>query len=89
MMLITPCASAAIASPRVADLISLGETCHRVNFPSTSTPIALANLGVSADVRMKLVGHQSIDVHQRYTHVELAPLQAAIAALPRLEPLGS
>jgi len=49
----------------------------------------LANLGVSADVRMKLVGHRSVDVHQRYTHVELAPLQAAIAALPRLEPLGS
>jgi hypothetical protein len=41
MMSITPCASAAIASPRVADLISLGEACHRVNFPSTSTPIAI------------------------------------------------
>jgi integrase len=44
----------------------------------------LANLGVSADVRMKLVGHKTPDVHQRYTHVELEPLRAAIAALPLL-----
>jgi integrase len=44
----------------------------------------LANLGVSADVRMKLVGHKSLDVHQRYTHVELEPQRAAIAALPPL-----
>ena len=45
----------------------------------------LANLGVSADVRMKLVGHKTVDVHQRYTHVELEPLKQAIAALPTLE----
>jgi integrase len=44
----------------------------------------LANLGVSADVRMKLVGHTTVDVHQRYTHLELEPLRAAIAALPLL-----
>jgi integrase len=44
----------------------------------------LANLGVSADVRMKLVGHKTLDVHQRYTHVELEPQRAAIAALPSL-----
>jgi integrase len=45
---------------------------------------ALANVSVSPDVRMKLTGHQSIDVHQRYTHVQLEPLKKAIAALPRL-----
>jgi integrase len=44
----------------------------------------LANLGVSADVRMKLVGHRSTDVHERYTHLALEPLRAAIAALPPL-----
>jgi integrase len=44
----------------------------------------LANLGISADIRMKLVGHRSTDVHERYTHVSLAPLRAAIAALPPL-----
>jgi integrase len=46
---------------------------------------ALANASVSPDVRMKLTGHQSIDVHQRYTHVQLEPLKKAIAALPRLD----
>jgi integrase len=45
---------------------------------------ALANAGVSADVRMKLTGHKSLDVHRRYTHVEMEPLKHAIAALPRL-----
>jgi integrase len=45
---------------------------------------ALANAGISADVRMKLTGHKSIDVHQRYTHIELEPLRKAIAALPGL-----
>jgi integrase len=44
----------------------------------------LANLGISADVRMKLTGHKSIDVHRSYTHIELAPLKAAITALPTL-----
>jgi integrase len=45
---------------------------------------ALANAGFSSDVRMKLTGHKSADVHQRYTHVQLEPLRMAIAALPGL-----
>jgi len=45
---------------------------------------ALANAGVSADVRMKLTGHKSLEVHQRYTHVQLEPLKQAIAVLPSL-----
>jgi integrase len=45
---------------------------------------ALANAGISADVRMKLTGHKSVDVHRRYTHIELAPLKEAIATLPSL-----
>ena len=45
---------------------------------------AMANAGISADVRMKLSGHKSIDVHRSYTHIELAPLKAAITALPSL-----
>ena len=32
---------------------------------------ALANAGISADVRLKLTGHMNLDVHQRYTHVQL------------------
>jgi integrase len=46
---------------------------------------ALANAGVSADVRMKLTGHKSIDVHRRYTHVEMTPLRQAISTLPSLK----
>jgi integrase len=45
---------------------------------------ALANAGISADVRMKLTGHKSVDVHQRYTHMQLEPLKQAIATLPSL-----
>jgi hypothetical protein len=45
---------------------------------------ALANAGISADVRMKLTGHRTVAAHQRYTHVELKPLRQAIAALPTL-----
>ena len=44
----------------------------------------LANAGISAEVRMKLTGHRSVDVHQRYTHMQLEPLKQAIAALPTL-----
>jgi len=49
---------------------------------------ALANAGVSADVRMKLTGHKSADVHQRYTHMQLEPLKKAIATLPALRVNG-
>jgi integrase len=49
---------------------------------------ALANAGVSADVRMKLTGHKSADVHQRYTHVQMEPLKKATATLPALRVNG-
>jgi integrase len=45
---------------------------------------ALANAGVSPELRMKLSGHRSASVHQLYTHHEMAPLQNAIALLPRI-----
>jgi integrase/recombinase XerC len=45
---------------------------------------AMANAGIPSDVRMKLTGHKSIDVHRRYTHVELEPLKRAIGVLPAL-----
>jgi integrase len=44
----------------------------------------LANCGIAADVRMRLTGHKSLDVHQGYTHLELELLRSAIDALPRL-----
>jgi integrase len=45
---------------------------------------ALANAGVASEVRMKLTGHRTAAVHQRYTHLELEPLKRAIANLPSL-----
>jgi integrase len=45
---------------------------------------ALANAGVSPELRMKLTGHLSKGVHQRYTHHELEPLRRAVNSLPPL-----
>ena len=55
--------------------------CLRYSFTS-----ALANAGVAAEIRMKLTGHKSASVHQRYTHHELEPLRGAINSLPRVSP---
>jgi len=45
---------------------------------------ALANSGISSDIRKKLVGHSSDAIHSRYTHLELSPLKTAIGTLPSL-----
>jgi integrase len=45
---------------------------------------ALANANVPAEVRQKLTGHADAATHQKYTHLELKPLQAAIAKLPNV-----
>jgi integrase len=47
---------------------------------------ALANAGVSEEVRMKLTGHSSKAMNTRYTHLEVDTLKNAIAALnPKLQ----
>jgi integrase len=43
---------------------------------------ALANANVPPEVRQRLTGHADAATHQKYTHLELQPLQAAIATLP-------
>jgi len=45
---------------------------------------ALANANVPAEVRQKLTGHADAAIHQKYTHLEMQPLQAAIDKLPSL-----
>lgn len=45
---------------------------------------ALANAGVSEEIRMKLTGHSSKAIHQRYTHHELETLRTDLAKLPSL-----
>src|SRR4029077_16167154 len=42
---------------------------------------ALANSGVPADLRMKLTGHKSAQIHQVYTHHEIGVLRSAIESL--------
>jgi integrase len=43
---------------------------------------ALANAGVSQEIRQKLTGHSSAEMNKIYTHHELAPLRAAVEKLP-------
>ena len=43
---------------------------------------ALANAGVSQEIRQKLTGHASAEMNTIYTHHELEPLRAAIARIP-------
>jgi hypothetical protein len=45
----------------------------------------MANAGVAEEVRMKLTGHATREVHAKYTHHELEPLRAAVAVIP---PIG-
>src|SRR5205814_8596179 len=46
---------------------------------------ALANAGVSQEIRQKLTGHASAEMNAIYTHHELEPLRAAIHVIPSLE----
>ena len=56
----------------------------RVTFDSLrhSFNSALANAGISQEVRMKLTGHATASINTQYTHHELAPLRSAIERLP-------
>lgn len=44
----------------------------------------MANAGVSEEIRMRLTGHSSRDVHSKYTHLDVGPLKEAITSLPTL-----
>jgi integrase len=43
---------------------------------------ALANAGVSQELRMKLTGHSSMAMNDRYTHHAIKPLQQAMDVMP-------
>ena len=45
---------------------------------------AMANAGVSQEVRMKLTGHKTESMNRGYTHHELEPLRNAIKKIPSL-----
>jgi integrase len=46
----------------------------------------LANAGVAPEIRQKLAGHASAEVHRLYTHHEIETLRSAISRLPSLKP---
>jgi integrase len=43
---------------------------------------ALANAGVAEEIRMKLTGHSSKAMNDKYTHLEVEPLKNAMDSLP-------
>jgi integrase len=45
---------------------------------------ALANAGVSQELRLKLTGHASADMNTAYTHYEFEAVSTAVRTLPRL-----
>ena len=45
---------------------------------------AMANAGVTQEIRQKLLGHRDADTHKLYTHHDFPALQAAIDAVPSL-----
>ena len=42
----------------------------------------LANQGVAEELRMRLTGHSSSEVHKKYTHLQMDPLKRAVASIP-------
>jgi integrase len=49
----------------------------------------MANAGISQEVRQRLTGHATADANRIYTHHEIAPLRAAIAAIPGIMQKGA
>ena len=57
-------------------------TFHSLRYSFNS---ALANAGVSQEIRQKLTGHASAEMNQHYTHHEIETLRAAVGKLPALD----
>ncbi|MEI6569540.1 MAG: hypothetical protein WCR20_22885 [Verrucomicrobiota bacterium] len=47
-----------------------------------SLPSTLANLDVPEEIRSRIVGHESAEVHAGYTHTERETLQRAVEKMP-------
>jgi integrase len=81
-------ARAKIAGELVRERNKKGRTIRSLSFHSLrhSFNSAMANAGVSEELRMKLTGHVTREQHKKYTHHELAPLRAAIGKIPSIGP---
>ena len=49
---------------------------------------ALANAGISQELRQKLAGHTTTDAHQKYTHLETDVLRKAVNKIPQAKKAG-
>ena len=56
-------------------------TFHSLRHSFNST---MAEAGVSQEIRMKLTGHSSIKMNDRYTHTSIKPLEEAVSKMPSL-----
>lgn len=74
---------AGIASKKTQQ-VEGGRSTSKLSFHSLrhSFNSALANAGVSQEIRQKLTGHTSAEVNAQYTHHDLEPLRAAISSIP-------
>ena len=61
-----------------------GRTLSSLSFHSLrhSFNSAMANAGMSQEVRQKLTGHTSAETNKVYTHHELEALRTAVAVIP-------
>ena len=77
---------AKIAQNVIRERNKSGRTVHAHSFHSLrhSFSSILANSGIPEEVRMRLTGHTTRAIHQKYTHHDLEVLQSAIAVLPRV-----
>ena len=64
----------------------VGRTIRSLTFHSLrhTANSAMANAGISQELRMKLTGHVSQEMNREYTHHELEPLRVAIGSIPKL-----
>lgn len=62
-------------------------TFHSLRHSFNST---MAEAGVAQEIRMKLTGHSSLGINDRYTHTSIRPLEEAVSKLPSLlnQPAG-
>ena len=64
------------------DLLARAQVAHRrLHDARHAAASTLAALGVPVDVRMQILGHSDVKMAMHYTHVDLAPMQAAMALL--------
>jgi integrase len=72
--------------PKKTRQVEGGRSTSNLSFHSLrhSFNSALANAGVSQEIRQKLTGHTSAEINTHYTHHELEPLRAAIGLMPSL-----